>query len=76
MTKPCKIVKSSREIIEKKLLVSITDPGTVACILSKHDLNTLIVALNLFPSEYRSERHKSLLQDLKQLRREAFSKEL
>ncbi len=39
------IHKSSRTIIENKLLVALEDPGNVAVILKEHELKTLIDAM-------------------------------
>lgn len=85
---PNKVVQSSREIIEHKLLVALDDPATVAILASKDDLDLLIFCLSkIAAGQYVADSHWTLrapeeivrdllardyLKSLKQLRREAF----
>lgn len=46
MTEPAKVVRTTREVIEHKLLDSLSDEGVVAICASKEDLDALIYALD------------------------------
>ena len=75
-----KVTRKPREIIEEKLLVSLTEEDKVAIVLDKEGLDLLISACNLQMVQKAicsdEERLKSelrkLLIDMKQLREQAF----
>lgn len=74
--------RTSRTVIEHKLLTALEDENTVAALLSKQDLETLIASLYGYEIAERRgmildwsehvKRCKSLADDLSQLLREAF----
>jgi hypothetical protein len=64
------VENSNRKIIESQILASLDDESKVACIFNEDDLNLLIESLSWFDLD--TQLHKSLLQDLRQLRKEAF----
>lgn len=78
---PSKVVQSSRQVIEHRLLTALEeDPSAVAILASKEDLDLLILALADVTAGGGAlhgrlgARAKDYLQGLRQLRREAFGK--
>lgn len=73
-TEPCKIIPTTRRVIEGKLLEALEDgSGHVAALLTKEDLDALIYGLEA--KEYNAKLEAqitSLLTGLQQLRKEAF----
>lgn len=65
-----KVEHVSREIIESKLLVALTDEDKVGVILSRDDLDDLIVLVGNGYSATR--RQREMIEDLHKLRRSAF----
>jgi enolase len=67
---PNKVIQSSREVLEHKLLTALDDEGTVAILASKEDLDLLIEALH----KMTGERAEFWRLGMEQLRRETFGK--
>lgn len=65
---PNRVVQSSREVIEHKLLAALDNPDCVAIFASKEDLDLLIESLRM----RASPRALEFAQGLEQLRYEAF----
>lgn len=65
---PNKVVQSSRQVIEHKLLTALDDPDVVAILASKEDLDLYILYLGTAANTRANE----LAASLRQLRREAF----
>lgn len=53
---PNKVVQSSRQIIEHKLLAALEDDETVAIIATKADLDVLIFSLSMAAADGRDEK--------------------
>src|SRR5688500_1801567 len=72
---PCSVERTSRTVIEHKLLTSLGDGDTIAALLTKQDVQDLIDALEgRAPDGVGThDRRKNFVADLKQLLREAFS---
>ena len=70
MAKRCSVKLTSRELIESKLLVALSDKDNVGCIFDCRDVTALIEALRGYP--FKSEHQVSLLHDLLELRFAAF----
>lgn len=71
--KPYAVERTSREVIEGKLLNALEDGG-VAAILSRQDLEDLVFACKLWPMrDDRATRLGSLMRGMEQLLKEAFS---
>lgn len=68
--RPCKVERTSRQIIEHRMLLEMSDAGKVALVLDEEGLETLITTLECVP--VKCGRRIQMLEDLKQLRREAF----
>ncbi len=66
-----KVVQSSREVIEHKLLTSLDDSEKVAILCDREMLNTLIDGLHKLWR--RGPKTRQLVRDLERLRKEAFS---
>lgn len=64
----CRVVQSTRQIIEHKLLAALDDDEKVAIIASRTDLALLIAGLD----KLTDARAGVLSQDMQQLQREAF----
>ena len=71
----CSVQRTSREVIEHRLLTALKDGG-VAAILSQQDLEDLIHACDeracRYPMLPTGARCQSLADDMRQLLREAF----
>jgi len=65
---PNTVIRSSRQVIEHKVLTAIGDPSTVVILASREDLDMLIDRLSTGTTEHAAEWCASM----KQLRREAF----
>lgn len=76
MSEPFKVERTTRQVIEGKMLESIGAGEHVAILASKQDLEdfiaALLVAIDNLPVSDRGTRMISLLNDLEQLRKEAF----
>jgi ribosome assembly protein YihI (activator of Der GTPase) len=81
MESPNTVVKTSRSVIEKKLLTALEDENTVAVLLSKQDLKDLLEALDdceylqvnrQAPQEAYMNRIRVISAGLAQLHKEAF----
>jgi hypothetical protein len=68
----CSITLCGSEMIQKQLLVSLSDKSKVACIFDRDDLDAMVAALRFVP-EPHTLKQKMLLHDLLQLRRAAFN---
>ena len=69
---PCSVERTTRDVIEHKLLTALEDGG-VAAILSKQDLEDLVFACNMWPMrDGRATRLGNLRRGMEQLLREAF----
>ena len=69
---PCSVERTTRDVIEHKLLAALEDGG-VAAILSQQDLEDLVFACNLWPMrDGRATRLGNLRRGMEQLLREAF----
>jgi len=78
----CSVKKTSRQVIERKLLTALGDESSVAILATKQDLEDMIASLygyklaitkgNIVSWEAHNNRCKSLADDLSQLLREAF----
>ena len=66
----CRVERTGHEIIEHRLLMAMSDKGKVALVLDAEGLETLITSLECVP--VKCGRRVEMLEDLKQLRREAF----
>jgi hypothetical protein len=66
-----KVVQSSREVIEHKLLTSLDDSEKVAILCDREMLNTLIDGLHKLWR--RGPKTRQLVRDLERLRKEAFN---
>lgn len=72
---PCSVERTSRSVIERKLLTALEDKNTVAALFSKQDLEDMVFALELSSvSGPRRMRCKNLEVGMRQLLREAFLK--
>ncbi len=81
---PNKVEFTSRAVIERKLLTSLGDGGTVAILASEQDLKDMIAALygyelgerkgNVLTWQAHIDRRKNLAAGLTQLLNEAFPK--
>lgn len=79
---PCSVERTSRSVIEKKLLAALDDGDKVAILASKQDLEDMIAALcgyelaeqhgKVLSWESYRRRCKSLSDDMTQLLHEAF----
>lgn len=67
---PNKVIQSSRQVLERKLLTALEDEGTVAVLWTKADLDLLIPLLRTSANRRADE----MAAGLEQLRREAFGK--
>lgn len=77
-----KVEKTSRSVIERKLLTALNDDTKVACLFTKQDLEDMIAALYGYEIGKRSgkvltwlahrERVKDLAKGMEQLLKEAF----
>jgi hypothetical protein len=81
MESPNSVVKTSRSVIEKKLLTALEDGNTVAVLLSKQDLDDLIASLRDYElsdigdwKDWRVylKRCSDIADSLEQLHKEAF----
>lgn len=70
MNEPNEIVRTSRQVIEKKLLTALGEGNTVAVMLTEQDLAIVATALELFDGPRTAE----LAAGFRQLQREAFPK--
>lgn len=69
---PCSVERTSRDVIEHKLLTALEEGG-VAALLSKQDLEDLVFACKLWPMrDGRATRLASLRRGMEQLLSEAF----
>lgn len=67
------IVRAEREVIEGKLLTALEDDSVAAVILNEDDLNHLILLMKAVRvSDWRLDRHESILNGLIRLRKECF----
>ena len=81
---PNEVVRTSRRVIEHKLLESLEDGNTVAILCSEQDLDDLIAGLCGYHDAEKTndtlnwakqiERQTDLARSLTQLRKEAFGK--
>lgn len=70
---PCSVELTSRQVIERKLLTALEDDNVVAALLSRQDLEDLLLALECNSlAGPRRVRCKALEAGLRQLFREAF----
>lgn len=72
---PSKVVQSSRQVIEHRLLTALEeDPSAVAVLLAAPDVDLLVRALRAVSTRSDDERRRrwTLELGLRQLRREAF----
>lgn len=74
---PCSVERTSRSVIEHKLLTALEDDNTVAALLSKQDLEDMIFALCRSAAindwdKKRVQRCHDLRDGMQQLMREAF----
>ena len=82
MSKPNKIIPTSRSVIEGKLLAALEDGNTVAILLSKQDCDDMHAALcgyaigetkgGILTWQAFVDRCKNLAEGIDQLRKEAF----
>ena len=70
MSEPNEIVRTSRQVIEKKLLTALGEGNTVAVLFTEGDLE--LVALSL--ENFNSSKADELAAGFRQLQREAFGK--
>lgn len=78
----CSVERTTRSVIEHKLLTALEDENTVAALLSKQDIEDMIAALygyelgerkgNVLSWEAHMKRRKELADSMSQLLREAF----
>ena len=66
-----RVVQTSRQVIEHKLLTALDDPATVAVLYSREDLDLLIPILRTTTNARANE----MAAGLEQLRREAFGED-
>lgn len=72
LQRPCSVERTSRDVIEHKLLTALEDGG-VAALLSKQDLEDLVFACKLWPMrDSMGTRLGSLQRGMEQLLSEAF----
>ncbi len=84
---PCSVERTSRQVIERKLLTALEDGNTVAALFSKQDLEDIIAALRGYVLGDRfgdvvhgdkiswkahMDRRRALAEGMEQLLREAF----
>jgi len=74
---PCSVERTTRSVIERKLLTALEDDNTVAALLSKQDLEDMIFALCRSAAlndwdKKRVQRCHDLRDCMQQLMREAF----
>ena len=79
---PNTVERTSRQVIESKLLTALQDENVVACLFTKDDLDTIHAALCGYDIAERKgsvlswskhiERCKEMAKSIDQLRREAF----
>lgn len=74
MNGPNEVVLTSRQVIEGKLLAALGEPGQVAILATKDDIDVLIAGLHALTTRAGVDpvRARSLAEGLMQLRREAF----
>jgi len=70
----CSVEHSPREVIEGKLLAALDDESKVAALFSKRDLDVLIQGLGC-TARLAGPELMQMVNDLTQLRREAFGKQ-
>lgn len=74
MTKPT-IERTTKQVIENKLLAALDDEAKVACMFSCEDLDLLIEALRFtHPLRKVPEANERMAHDLETLRKSAFGK--
>lgn len=81
---PCSVERTTKQVIEHKLLAALDDETKVAILASKQDLEDMIAALygyelverkgNVLSWEAHMKRRKDLADGMSQLLREAFGK--
>lgn len=70
---PCSVESTSRQVIEKKLLLALGDESTVAILATKQDLEDMVLALESYDwNGERKARCRNLAAGMQQLLREAF----
>ena len=70
---PNKVERTTRSVIEKRLLDGLSDGDHVAILASKEDLDLLIDGLRQITPNWKCKAY-DFLKGLQQLREEAFSK--
>lgn len=75
--RPIRVVETTREVIEKRLLKDITDPesGVVALVLNECSIRRLITALGAgspFETEATADFRVAFVRDLQRLKKGAF----
>lgn len=83
-SKPCSVERTTKQVIEHKLLAALDDETKVAILASKQDLEDMIAALygyelaerkgNVLSWEAHMKRRKELADGMSQLLKEAFEK--
>lgn len=70
----CSVERTSRSVIEHKLLTTLEDGNTVAAIMSKQDLEDIIFAIDTHfgLGKQRMTRLRGMADGFRQLHREAF----
>lgn len=77
---PCSVERTSRSVIEHKLLTALDDKDKVAILATKQDLKDIIFALTVLARSFAAEkkeprreaRYKDLAAGMRQLLSEAF----
>lgn len=74
MSEPNKVELVSHSVIERQLLVELSDKSKVAILATEDDLDTMIAALKLYECDRvpLSSKWSELRLSLEQLKREAF----
>lgn len=74
MSDSCKVERTSRQVIERKLLDALSDESSVAILASKQELEDMISALEYSwsNSNFGGLRHRELALGMRQLLSEAF----
>lgn len=74
MSEPNKVELVSHSVIERQLLVELSDKSKVAILATEDDLDTMIAALRLYERDRvpLSSKWSELRTSLSQLKREAF----
>ena len=67
-----KVQRSSREVIENRLLASLKDEAKVAIVIGRDELLSIINALEKVPRPTAEQR--SIVSDLRRLNAEAFAR--